>query len=93
MNEEWRLIPKSKGQYEVSSSGKVRNAQTGRVLKQFQFQNGSYGVTLGGYLNRTFTTGQLVAMAFFPDEIGWARHKNGDVKDNRVENIEVIWYE
>lgn len=90
---EWRVIPKSRGQYEVSSTGEVRNAQTGRILKQFQFQNGSYGVTLGGYLNKTFTVGQLVAMAFYPDEVGRATHRNRDVKDNRVENIEVVWYE
>jgi hypothetical protein len=91
--EEWRVIPKSRGQYEASSLGRIRNAYTERILKQFKFKNGSYGVTLGGYFNRTFTVGQLVAQAFYPDEHGMARHRNGDVTDNRVENIEVVWYE
>lgn len=93
MNEEWRPIPKSKGQYEMSTLGRVRNVQTGRILKQFRFSNGSYGVQLAGYLHRTYTVGQLVAMTFYPGEEGRACHKNGDIKDNRVTNIEVRSYE
>lgn len=89
MSEEWRPIPKSKGQYEISSLGRVRNIWTGRVLKPFRFQNGSYGVQLAGYLHRTYTVGQLMAMAFYPGKTGRACHRNGDVTDNRVENIEV----
>lgn len=87
--EEWRVVPKSRGQYEVSTLGRVRNANTGRILKQFRFKNGSYGVQLGGYLCRTYTIGQLMAMAYYPDRQGRACHRNGNVQDNRVENIEV----
>ena len=86
-------MPKSRGQYEVSTLGRVRNAHTGRILKQFRFRNGSYGVQLGGYLNRSYTIGQLVAMTYYPDRQGRACHRNGDIKDNRVENIEVRSYE
>lgn len=93
MSEEWRAIPESRGQYEVSTLGRVRNAWTLRVLKQFRFHNGSYGVQLSGYMHRTFTVSQLVAMAYYPDKIGRACHKNGDVRDNRVKNIEVRNYE
>ena len=89
----WKAVPKSRGQYEVSSLGRVRNARTGRILKQFKFSNGSYGVQLGGYLNRTYTIGQIVAMAFYPDQTGRACHRNGNIKDNRVENIEVRSYD
>jgi hypothetical protein len=89
MMEKWRVVPKSKGQYEISTLGRVRNAYTGRILKQFKFRNGSYGVQLAGYLGRTYTIGQLMATTFYPDESGRACHINGDVKDNRVENIEV----
>ena len=94
MNREvWRTIPKSKGQYEVSTLGRVRNRHTGRILKQFRFKNGSFGVQLGGYLSRTYTVGQLVAMTFYPDLHGRACHRNGNIADNRVENIEVVSYE
>lgn len=89
VREEWRVIPKSRGQYEASTLGRIRNAHTGRVLRQFQFRNGSYGVTLAGYLNRSYTVSQLVGAAFYPDREGRACHRNGDVKDNRAENIEV----
>lgn len=92
MDEEWRQVPGSRGQYEASSLGRIRNARTKRILKPFKFWNGSLGVSLYGYLNRTYTVGQLVAMAFYPDEKGRAHHKNGIVTDNRAENIEV-WYE
>lgn len=91
--EEWREVPGSRGQYEVSSKGRVRNTKTMRILKQFLFKNGSYGVQLAGYLQRTYTIGQLIAMAFYPDEKGRACHRNGNVKDNRVSNIEVRNYE
>ena len=89
MMEDWKMIPKSKGQYEISTLGRVRNSYTGRILKQFKFRNGSYGVQLGGYLCRSYTIGQLMAMTYYPGRHGRACHRNGDVKDNRVENIEV----
>ena len=87
--EEWKVIPKSRGQYEISTLGRVRNSYTGRILRQFRFKNGSYGVQLGGYLCRSFTIGQLIAATYYPDRQGRACHRNGDVRDNRVENIEV----
>lgn len=64
-----------------------------RILKAFTFRNGSYGVQLAGYLQRTYTIGQLIAMAFYPNEKGRACHINGNVRDNRVANIEVRNYE
>ena len=89
LKEEWKLIPKSRGQYEASTLGRIRNAHTKRILRQFQFRNGSYGVNLAGYLNRTYTVSQLMGATFYPDRQGRACHKNGNVRDNRVENIEV----
>lgn len=88
-NEEWKTIPGSRGQYEISTLGRVRNAHRGNVMKQFRFWNGSFGITLGGYLQRTYTISQLMGMTFYPDEIGRAYHINGIVTDNRLENIEV----
>lgn len=87
MNEEWRIIPRSKGQYEVSSLGRVRNRYTGRVRKLYVTRSGAKGVSLGGYVRRTVTVGQLVAEAFYGATPRRIKHKNGNAGDDRPENI------
>lgn len=82
----WREVKGSKGQYEVSDIGEVRNAKTGRILKK-HLCRGEYHISLSGYINRTVTVSSLVCRAFIGE--GRARHKNGDKLDNRVENLEV----
>ena len=89
MVEEWRKIPKSKGQYEASNTGKIRNAYTGRVLKAKKLSGGNMGVGLQGWMGtRTWTVMQLVGMAFLPNAKR-LKHK-GDITDDRLENIEVL---
>lgn len=68
------------GRYEVSDRGIVYS--DGMPLAAI----GGVGVNLGG---RRVKICELVAKAFLGDGGGrWVRHKNGDVRDNRVENLE-----
>lgn len=89
MREEWRPVPGSKGQYEVSSLGRVRNARTGRIRKIYTCVSGCRVVSLGGWLNKTYTVGQLVAAAWYPDKKGRVTHKNKNKGDDRPENLYV----
>lgn len=68
------------GRYEVSDRGVVYS--DGMPLAAI----GGVGVNLGG---RRVKICELVAEAFLGEGGGrWVRHKNGDVRDNRVENLE-----
>lgn len=68
------------GKYEVSDRGIVYS--DGMPLAAI----GGVGVNLGG---RRVKIAELVANAFLGEGGGrWVRHKNGDVRDNRVENLE-----
>lgn len=67
------------GKYEISDRGIVYS--DGMPLAAI----GGVGVNLGG---RRVKICELVAKAFLEGEGRWIRHKNGDVKDNRVENLE-----
>lgn len=68
------------GKYEVSDRGIVYS--DGMPLAAI----GGVGVNLGG---KRVKICDLVATAFLGEGEGrWVRHKNGDVRDNRVENLE-----
>lgn len=88
--EEWRTVEKYPN-YEVSSTGRVRNILKGNELKQFPNHKGYLKVHLGK--GKTDSVHRLVAFAF-PEICGeWfedaqVNHKNGIQSDNRVENLE-----
>lgn len=86
--EEWRPLKSSKGYYEVSNLGRVRNARTGRIRILCKNQSGLNIVKLAGYQNRTYSVARLVAEAFISDNIKSVRHID-DVGDDRVENLTV----
>lgn len=69
------------GRYEVSDAGVVYS--DGMPLAAI----GGVGVNLGG---KRVKICELVAEAFLEKEEGktWVRHRNGDVRDNRAENLE-----
>ena len=87
--ETWRPIPKSRGQYEASSLGRIRNARTGRMLKITRFKTGDRLALHGFMAGRSYTVGQLVMMAFHPEKKGYVRHKDGNKYNNRIENLYV----
>ena len=91
-DEIWKPIKKSRGQYEASSFGRIRNKRTGRILVIKEARSRSPMLTLYGFMGgRSYTVGQLVAMAFFPDEKDYrVFHKNKNLNDSRPENLRLI---
>lgn len=83
-NEIWLPIAGSKGQYEVSNLGRVRNAKTGRILKQSSKRP---KVCLAGYIGKTCEVSKLVANAFLGE--GRLSHRDGNQENNRADNLEV----
>ena len=75
--------------YSVNEKGEIRNDKTGFTLKPVIGDRGYAQVTLCPSY-KTAPVHRLVAMAFLPREQGknQVNHKNGNRKDNRVENLE-----
>ena len=84
--EEWRPVKDSRGYYEVSNIGRVRNKRTGRIRKVHTNQGGTRIIKLAGYQYKTFSVARLVAEAFISDNIKSVRHRK-DIGDDRVENL------
>lgn len=95
--EAWRPIAKLDGLYEVSSYGRVRRASpgkgtyVGRILRQGSSTTGYCIVvpSVNGKM-RVMQVHRLVAEAFLPNPLEKAQvnHKDGDKKNNHVENLE-----
>lgn len=82
---EWRAT--NHVSYEVSDDGRVRNMRTGRVLRA---TGDRYLMVSLGRARRALVH-RLVAQAFLGDGAGLqVNHKNGDRKDNRVQNLEWV---
>lgn len=86
--EVWKECPIAKP-YEVSSLGRIRNPKTGRVLSQCNHSKGYLIVNICG---GTKTVHKLVASTFIdkPQDKKEINHKNGNKKDNRIENLEWV---
>lgn len=77
--------------YIVYSDGRVKNKNTGRVLKAETTKNGYRRVTLS-YKGKThrYLLHRLLAMCFIPNPHNkpCVNHKDGDKSNNSVENLE-----
>ena len=75
--------------YEVSSLGKVRNKNTGRILKP-SLHGGYKIVGLSNKKPKTFSVHQLVAKSFIEncENKPQVNHKNKNKCDNSLENLE-----
>lgn len=89
--EEWRDIPFTNGEYQVSRTGKVRTAKTGRILKPCIDQRGYERVCLfKENRGKRYRVHRLVAISFIPNphEKQQVNHKDGNKRNNSVENLE-----
>jgi len=77
--EKWQQV----GRYYISSLGQVKT-KTGRILKGYKSKSGHIIVHLA---DRHVAVSTLVADAFIKGT-GKVYHKDGDLENNRVENLE-----
>ena len=92
--ENWCCLPTEEQKYEVSSLGRVRNRENGKVLKGNILSSGYCAVGLSSSETgkvKTHLVHRLVALTFFgpPPSADHSdvRHLNGQKTDNRLENL------
>lgn len=101
MTEIWKVI-KGFPDYEVSNTGLVRHRKDldgfgtykYRLLKQNDKDNKHSLVTLSRCgVKSTVYVYKQVATSFIenPDDFRFVRHKDGNIKDNNVDNL--VWYD
>lgn len=85
----WKDVPGLEDSYEVSNDGLVRTKP--KILKAFAAPKGGHMQINLGLRMRTYVH-RIVASAFIPnpDAKRVVNHKNGNPKDNRVENLEWV---
>ena len=89
-NETWAEVHKIP-KYEVSTFGRVRNKETGRILKPFTQNRGYRQIVLSGDIGTWRpTVHRLVAEAFLGSSDLEVDHKDMDKGNNRIENLEYV---
>lgn len=87
--EEWRKI-EGFPEYSVSNYGRVKRDANGYEPITNALRNGYELVKMWHYDRYNYRyRHDLVARAFLPNQTGRVCHKNGNVKDNRLSNLEI----
>ena len=89
--EEFRDIPGYEGMYEVSNLGRVKNVETGRILKPGKDRYGYLKVVLcKNGTRKTIKVHRLVALTFLPNPNNYpeVNHRDEDKTNNTVDNLE-----
>lgn len=88
----WRDIEEFKGQYQISSWGRVRN-KDGFILKPYVNQKGYIRISLQqGKRSIKRRVHRLVAQAFIPNPLNLPQvnHKDGNKQNNSYTNLEWV---
>ncbi len=95
--EEWKEVPNTNGDYQVSTLGRVKSRKWGdwKILNPHTENNGYKGLKIrfkGSEKRKTVLVHWLVADAFLekPDGKYEINHIDGDKTNNRVENLEYV---
>ena len=92
MTEEWKKI-EGFPRYSVSNLGRVKNNETGYILKPFKIGNkGNQYSAVDFYPKKSVRVHRLVALHFVenPDNKPEVNHKDGDHFNNKASNLEWV---
>jgi hypothetical protein len=88
------VVPEG-GRYEVSDQGRVRNLETGRILKPAKGSHGYHMVSLCSNESKNkYLVHRLIMLAFVPQPEGKTvvNHIDGDKLNNFISNLEWVDY-
>lgn len=89
----WRNIDGFNGKYQVSSWGRIRNAESGKIIKPYVNSKGYLKTSLyNGEKNVKKRVNRLVAIAFIENPYNYPQvnHKDGNKQNNSISNLEWV---